>query len=84
MKTSYDFSAGKRGPVIPSRDGRTEITLLLDDEVIDWFRQQVNEVGGGDYRELINAVLCEHIESTTESREETKHRLIHEGLQAAG
>ena len=85
MKTSYDFSTGKRGPVTQPSPGHTEITLLLDDEVIAWFRQQVNSSGGGDYQALINAALREHIRHrSTEPLEETLRRVIREELRATG
>ena len=84
MKISYDFSTGKRGPVDRPSPGHTEITLLLDDQVIDWFRQQVNAAGRGDYQELINAVLREHINrSSSDPLEETLRRVIREELSAA-
>jgi len=83
MKTSYDFSTGKRGPVAQPSPGHKAITLLLDDEVIDWFRQQVNNVGGGDYQALINAALREHIQRrSSDPLEETLRRIIREELRA--
>ena len=38
MKDHYDFSEGKRGPVVPIPPGKTRITIRIDDEVLDWFR----------------------------------------------
>lgn len=84
MKTSYDFSTGKRDPVAQSSPGHTEITLLLDDDVITWFRHQVNAAGGGDYQALINAALREHIQRRcSDPLEETLRRVIREELRAA-
>ncbi len=45
MKKQYDFSKGKRGPVVPVPKGKTRITIRLDDDVLGWFRQQVDEAG---------------------------------------
>lgn len=86
MKKTYDFSKGTRGSVVAAANpGQTPITLPLDDEVIDWFRQQVNDAGGGDYLVLINAVLREHIRrSSGHLLEETLRRVIREELRAAG
>ena len=84
MNKSHDFAAGTRGPILPPAPGQTPITLCLDDAVIDWFRQQVNDAGGGDYQALINAVLREHIgrrEGT--DLEETLRKVIREELRAA-
>jgi uncharacterized protein (DUF4415 family) len=39
MRDEYDFSKAKRGAVIPS-PGKTRITIMLDDEVIEYFRAQ--------------------------------------------
>jgi uncharacterized protein (DUF4415 family) len=61
MKNQYDFSKGKRRAVIASASGKTRITILLDDEILDWFRREVHEAGGGNYQTLINKTLREHI-----------------------
>jgi uncharacterized protein (DUF4415 family) len=37
MREEYDFSKAKRGAVIPS-PGKTRITIMLDDDVIEHFR----------------------------------------------
>lgn len=55
MKTTYDFSQGKRGAVIPAT-GKTRITIHLDDEVIEAFRLQAAAQGKG-YQTLINEAL---------------------------
>jgi len=55
MRKEYDFSRGKRGPVIPS-PGKTRITIMLDDGVIDAFRARAEKAGRG-YQTLINEVL---------------------------
>ncbi len=85
MKKTYDFCDGARGAVAPANPGQTAITLPLDDEVIEWFRQQVNDAGGGDYLVLINAALREHIRPRSgDPLEETLRKVIREELRAAG
>jgi len=85
MKDSYDFSNGKRGPVMPVESGKTRITIRLDNDIVDWFRQQVNEAGGGSYQTQINAVLRHHIDNARgNSLEETLRRVVREELRAAG
>ncbi len=37
MRKEYDFSQGQRGAVLPS-PGKTRITIMLDDDIIDFFR----------------------------------------------
>ena len=55
MRDEYDFSKAKRGAVIPS-PGKTRITIMLDDDVIEHFRAQAEAEGVG-YQTLINALL---------------------------
>jgi hypothetical protein len=61
MRSEYDFSRAKRGPVIPVPRGKTRITIRLDKDVIDWFRSQVEAAGGGNYQTLINSALREYL-----------------------
>jgi hypothetical protein len=61
VKREYDFSRGRRGPVIPVPRGKTRITIRLDKDLIDWFRSQVEAAGGGNYQTLINSALKEYI-----------------------
>jgi uncharacterized protein (DUF4415 family) len=55
MRKEYDFSRGKRGAVIPS-PGKTRITIMLDDDVIEAFRAKAEAAGSG-YQTLINRAL---------------------------
>jgi uncharacterized protein (DUF4415 family) len=55
MRKEYDFSKGKRGPVIPSK-GKTRITIMLDNEILDAFRAQAEAQGIG-YQTAINDAL---------------------------
>jgi uncharacterized protein (DUF4415 family) len=59
MRNEYDFSKGKRGAVIAS-PGKTRITIMLDDEVIEAFRARADSAGSG-YQTLINAALREAV-----------------------
>ncbi len=55
MRKQYDFSQGKRGPVIAS-PGKTRITMMLDDDIIEHFRAEAEAKGIG-YQTMINAAL---------------------------
>ncbi|HET7463082.1 MAG TPA: BrnA antitoxin family protein [Longimicrobium sp.] len=81
MKAEYDFSGGKRGALDPTPPGKSRITIRLDDEVLDWFRDRVDRAGGGNYQSMINAALREHIER--ESLEELLRRIVREELARA-
>ena len=78
MKPEYDFSGAKRGPVLPVPEGKTRITIRIDTDVIDWFREQVHLAGGGNYQSLINSALREHIRRTDEPLEVILRRVIRE------
>jgi uncharacterized protein (DUF4415 family) len=70
MKKEYDFSRGKRGAILAQLSGKTRITIRIDNEVLDWFRQRVNEAGGGNYQTLINDALRDYISQRPESLED--------------
>lgn len=55
MRKEYDFSLAKRGAVIAS-PGKTRITIMLDDDLIEFFRTKGDAQGAG-YQTMINASL---------------------------
>lgn len=83
MKENYDFSQGKRGAVDPATRRMTRITIPLDDEILDWFRQQVHSAGGGNYLTLINKALGEYVKKRKEPLEETVRRVVREELSSS-
>ena len=83
MRKEYDFRTGKRGPVVETPSGKTRITIRLDQDVIDWFKDQVNEAGGGNYQSLINQALRDHMKQSREPLEETLRRVVREELKHA-
>jgi uncharacterized protein (DUF4415 family) len=84
MKKRYDFSKGKRGPVVPPGPGKTRITIRVDTDILIWFRDQVNRAGGGNYQSLINEALRGHIQREKASLEDTLRRVIREELRKVG
>jgi hypothetical protein len=80
MKQQYDFSTGKRDAIAPIPQGKTQITLYLDDEIINWFRETVNTQNGGNYQTLINQALQEYIQQKGESLESLLRRILREEL----
>lgn len=85
VRSGYDFSRAKRGPVVRVPRGKTRITIRLDDDVLKWFREQVDQAGGGNYQRLINDTLRQHIERRMrEPIEKTLRRVIREELRHAG
>ena len=81
MKKEYDFSKGKRAAVVPVPPGKTRITIRIDDEVLDWFRAQVNAAGGGNYQTLMNDALREHVAHRKEPLEDVLRRVLREELR---
>ena len=67
MNEEYDFSGGRRGPVVRTPAGKTRITIRIDDDILDWFRGQAHAAGGDSYQTLINSALRAHIEAREEA-----------------
>jgi len=84
MRKNYDFSNAKRGAVLPPAPGKTRITIRLDDDVLEWFRGQVDRAGGGNYQSWINEALRQHISRVQEPLEDTLRKVIREELRKAG
>ena len=59
MRKVYDFSKGKRGPVV-TKKGKTRITIFLDDEIIRRFRALAQKTRKG-YQTLINQALKQQL-----------------------
>jgi uncharacterized protein (DUF4415 family) len=83
MRKQYDFSKGKRGPVVAVPKGKSRITIRLDDEIVGWFKSRVEEAGGGNYQSLINAALRDHVGRLDEPLEKTLRRVLREELRKA-
>ena len=81
---SEDFSKGKRGPVIKPDPNKVRVTIRLDADIIEHFKNIVINAGGGNYQTLINDALREHIQAQDKSLEKTIRRVIREELEAAG
>ena len=84
MKKEYDFSKGRRGPVLRVPPGKTRVTIRLDNDILDWFRQQVDDAGGGNYQTLINEALRAFMQQRHESLETVLRRVIRDELRRAG
>jgi len=69
-----DFTHATRGAVIPLEAGKTKISIRLDNTVIDYFRDQVEYTGSGNYQTLINDALVMFIQ---EKRGQAQFNLLH-------
>ena len=81
MKKEYDVSKARRGPAIRTPKGKTRITIRLDDDVLNWFRGQVDAAGGGNYQTLINHALRQYIAQRQEPLEEVLRRVLRQELR---
>ena len=82
MKKEYDFSKGKRGAVRPAAKGKTRITIRIDDDILEWFRGEVDAAGGGSYQTLINDALREYLKQQQQPLEELLRRVVREELHS--
>jgi hypothetical protein len=80
MKKEYDFSKGKRGAIEPILPGKIRITIRLDNKIIEWFRNKVEEKGGGNYQSMINSALRDYIDRGVENLEAIVRRVIREEI----
>ena len=82
MKANYDFSKARRGAVTPATRNKLRITIRLDKDVVEWFKSQVEAVGGGSYQTLLNNALREYIAHREEPLEKILRRVVREELHA--
>jgi len=80
MKKQYDFRHGRRGAVVRAPSGKTRITIRIDDDILQWFREQVHKAGGGNYQTLINDALRSFAEAVEHNLEDTLRRVLREEL----
>lgn len=81
-----DFSRAKRGAVVNAESGKTKISIRLSNAVLEYFRDQVDRAGGGNYQTRINEALLEHIHrrSTLDSmRQVLREELASYGTESA-
>jgi uncharacterized protein (DUF4415 family) len=64
MKKEYDFSKGKRGQVVKQK-GKTRITIYLDNDVIEKFRE-ISDAAGYGYQTMINDALRDYLDKKEE------------------
>jgi uncharacterized protein (DUF4415 family) len=82
MRKEYDFSEGTRGPVVPTV-GKERITIRLDEDVVRWFKKQLEDAGGGNYQTLINQALRDYMAQKREPLEAVLRRVVREELKRA-
>lgn len=85
MKPEYDMQGARRATEVDHlnrlRAGKTRITVMLDDDVLDRCRQAASE-RGIDYQTLINLSLREHL-GHRPIDEDALRRILREELHSA-
>lgn len=80
MRKEADFLNARRGPVLPVVTGKTRITIRLDDDILSWYRAQVDAAGGGNYQSLMNQTLRRAMTEMSEPLEAVMRRVIRDEL----
>lgn len=86
MRKEYDFSKARRGAVIES-PGKSRITIFIDNDIIEAFRERAESQGTG-YQTMINAALRaaitpESAPLTEATLRKTLRKILREELKAA-
>jgi hypothetical protein len=84
MRNEYDFKKGKRGAILPAPTGKTRITIRLDDDILEWFRDQADAAGGGNYQSMINEALRSIATEGPAKLEPVVRRVVREELKRVG
>jgi len=83
MRREYDFSKATRGAVVSLR-GKTRITILLDNDIVEEFRQRADAAGRG-YQTMINEALRDFLGKSRHPVDaETLRRILRQELKRAG
>jgi uncharacterized protein (DUF4415 family) len=60
---------------------KVRITIRLDADTVRWFKEQVEQAGGGSYQSFINDALRDYIEHQREPLEDVLRQVLREELQ---
>ena len=80
-KEEYNFEKAKQGPVVKPSPSKTRITIRVDTDILNWFRDQVHRRGGGNYQTFINEALRKYTNLKDSDLEKTVRKVIREELK---
>jgi uncharacterized protein (DUF4415 family) len=83
MKANYNFSKARRGAVLPSSGSKVRITIRLDRNIVEQFKDQVDSMGGGNYQTKINDALRSFLEQQEQSLEKLLRKVVREEIRKA-
>ncbi len=79
MKKEYNFKNAERSQVVPAK-GKTRITIYLDTDILEDFRNRADKSGYG-YQTMINEALREYLSRSGKPlNEEIIRQVIREEL----
>ena len=82
MRNEFDFSKAKRGAIIPQK-GKSRISIYIDDDILEEFRNRADAAGRG-YQTMLNAALRDYLGKSARALDaETLRRIIREELKSA-
>lgn len=81
MRKEYNFKGARRGAIVRPPPGKTRITIRLDDDVLEWFRNRTDSAGGGSYQTMINAALRTVMQEGQSNIEPLLRRVLREELK---
>jgi uncharacterized protein (DUF4415 family) len=79
MLEEYDFSKGKRGPVIPQK-GKTRITIFIDTDILEWFRDEAEREGRG-YQTAMNQALRNYVKQDRRPLQDIVREVVRKELK---
>ncbi|WP_373500739.1 BrnA antitoxin family protein [Desulfococcus sp.] len=74
MKKEYNFEKAKRGQIVAQK-GKSRITIYIDTDVLDQFRERADKAGYG-YQTMINEALRQYLEKNGKPLDETLIRQV--------
>jgi uncharacterized protein (DUF4415 family) len=77
----YDFANAEQGAIVKPARRKTRITIRIDTDILNWFRNQTHKACGGNYQTLINDALREYIQQTNSTLEKKLRKVIREELK---
>jgi uncharacterized protein (DUF4415 family) len=82
MKKEYSFRNAKRGAVVPQA-GKSRITIYLDNDVLEEFRNRADRAGRG-YQTMINDALRSFLSRSKKPLDEaTLRKVLREELSSS-
>ena len=85
IRNAAEWPKEKPAMAMKPDPNKVRITIRLDADIVEYFKEQVHKAGGGNYQTMINNALRHYLEKKQDPmNEEILRRVIREELRAAG